>query len=256
MAGPRDVPLVPTMAPSGIHQETVVLNDAATWTLDQRTRTTAAGKSSVRYSLSIKAEPILNNLRGVDLGAGPAQAILELIQKQHRAITEVAKPATILRRAVAARQMAGVSLDPRRRRGATVTASDVTTRRYTGGKLGRMDPNPGSVRVGIDSGRLLAGWFLRQNPAEGTYTINVPANRLDPSTFGGGLGALQRWVERLVTLIPALTGKGVLEDDGFVRAVGKSHPVQVLKNGVGWSWNDVGKIGNAALGVLRSGGLF
>ena len=243
MAGPRDVPLVPTMAPSGVHQETVILNDAESWTLDQRTRTSASGKTSVRYSLSIKAEPILNNLRGVDLGAGPAAAILALIQKQHRAITETVKPSTSIRREVWQR--------------AFDRGEPSAMARYAGGKTGEMRPGGRSAaRVGIDSGRLLAGWFLRQNPAEGTYTINVPANRLDPATFGGGLGALQRWVDRLVTLIPALTGQGVLEDDGFVRAVGKSNPVQVLSRGAGWSWSDVGKIGRAALNVARSGGLY
>ena len=154
----------------------------------------------------------------------------------------MAKPSTIARRKRAAMELAS-------------GGGENVQRRYKAARTAN-DPPGSSVRVGSDSNLLYNGWFLRQNPAEGAYTINVPANRLDPATFGGGLGALQRWVDRLVTLIPALTGQGVLEDDGFVRAVGKSNPVQVLSRGAGWTWSDVGKIGRAALNVARSGGLY
>lgn len=235
MAGPRDTPNVPTMKPDGTHQETVVLNDFGGVEFSQRTRTSASGNTAVRYTLDIDAEPILHNLRGLDLGAKPAQAILALIQRQHRNVSEFAKPATIAFREKMARAFAGQSGKSgmaRQRRGEFVvparTDKAYAQARYSGGKMGPMPPAQ-TKRLGLDSGRLQQGWFVRANPAEGNYTINAPANRLDPATFGGGLGALQAWIARLVQVVPALTGRGVLDDDGFVKAVADSPVVAVLK---------------------------
>ena len=118
----------------------------------------------------------------------------------------------------------------RLRRGSNVTSGDLVKRRYVAARVSSSEYGPPgtSARFGSDSNLLYAGWFLRQNNAEGTWTVNVPANRLDPSTFNGGLAALQRFVEHLTALIPALRGVGVLEDAAFIRAVATSSPVRVL----------------------------
>ena len=253
MAGPRDAPLIPTMPPDGTSQETIVLNDAGSWRLEQRTRTSKGGKVGVRYSLSIDAEPILTNLRGLDLGRGPAAAILELIRQQHRDIGEMAKPSTMARRRAAAKELAGGG-SSRLARGEMTDSGDRVRRRYIAARTAS-DPPGTSVRVGSDSNTLYNGWFLRQNPAEGTWTVNVPANRLDPETFNGGVAALQAWVDRLVQLIPALTGKGILEDKAFIRAVGASKPVQVLVRGSGWTWSQVGQLARSVRGVAQAAGL-
>lgn len=240
MAGPRDVPLdqnraAPWQSPS-VHQDVVVLNDFSGVRFEERTRATKGG-ASVRYSLGIRAEPILHNLRGIDLGKRPAEAILVMIMRQHAAITQPAAPATVLKRKQAVSALA--------------RGEPWATRRYSGGRSGTSRPGSGGTsgkgdRYGIDSGRLLDGWFVRQNPAEGTWTVNVPANRLDPSTFGGGLAAVQAFVARLVQLIPALRGEGILEDAAFVRAVGESSPVKLLT----MTWFDkAAKYGGVAMKV-------
>lgn len=228
MAGPRDTPNVPTMPPDGTHQDTVVLNDFGGVRLSERTRTSKAGKTAVRYTLDIDAEPVLHNLRGVDLGRAPAQAILDLIRKQHRDVSELAKPSTMERRKRAAKELAAGG-STRRARGGTVSSGDLVRRRYIAARTASDAPGT-SARVGSDSNMLYNGWAIRHNPAEGVYTINVPANRLNPDTFNGGMPALQRWLERFAKLVPALTGRGVIEDEGFIRAVGSSKVVQVLKD--------------------------
>ena len=229
MAGPRDVPKdqnrnAPWQSPD-VTQDVIVLNDFGGVQLEERTRTTKSG-TAVRYTLGIKAEPILHNLRGLDLGRKPAQAILDLIRTQHRNIAQMAAPSTMARRRRAAAELKNGG-STRLRRGANVTSGDLVKRRYVAARTAN-DPPGTSARFGSDSNLLYNGWFLRQNNAEGTWTVNVPANRLDPTTFNGGLAALQRFVEHLTALIPALRGVGVLEDAAFIRAVATSSPVRVL----------------------------
>mgnify|MGYP000603207431 CR=1 FL=1 len=196
-------------------------------------------------SLSIKAEPILNNLNGLELGMGPANAIRDLLEKQTKDIGEVAKPSTLARRARAAALFARGGASEQVRRNVGVDGARVMAR-YTGGKTGAKPPNTQGVRIGNDSGRLAEGWFVRQNPKEGAWTINVTANRFDPQTWGGSMASLQAWIERFVNLIPALrVPTSILEDDGFTRAVATSKPVMLLGEARG-------RILKAWMGAARS----
>ena len=164
-----------------ITQDVIVINEG----FQERRRTTSSGTKS-RYTLTVTAEPIIHNFSAEKLGEGPALAIREAIVKQIKAITEVANLATIKRRQSAAKAIQAGKND----------------KRYSGGRMGAMPPS-GSVRLFNDSGRLADGIFVRQNPAEKNWTINVAANRLDPSTFKSH-GAFVGMVNRLRQLVPAL----------------------------------------------------
>jgi len=164
-----------------ITQDVIVINEG----FQERRRTTSSGTKS-RYTITVTAEPIIHNFSAEKLGEGPAIAIREAIVKQIKAITEVANLATIKRRQNAAKAI----------------QAGKTDKRYSGGRMGAIPPS-GSVRLFNDSGRLADGIFVRQNPQEKNWTINVPANRLDPSTFKSQ-GAFVGMVNRLRELVPAL----------------------------------------------------
>lgn len=203
---------------SGYTQDTVVLNDFSGVTFEQRTRTSPTGKTGTRYSLSIEAEPILHNLDGVMLGRGPANAIRDILEKQSRSIGEFTTKATQKARDKMAKAYAA--------------GKDYAIKRYTGGRTGATPPKDGGTdRIGVDSGRLAGGWFVMQNPVEQSFTVNVPANRFTPETWGGSMASLQAWVQRFVSLVPALRDpKSILASDEFVRAVATSKPVEVITN--------------------------
>jgi hypothetical protein len=219
---------------SNFTQDTVVLNDFSGVTFEQRTRTNkTTGAVGVRYSLSIEAEPILHNLDGMMLGRGPAEAIRDLLEKQARSIGEFVKPATKRARDKMAKAYAA--------------GKDYAVKRYTGGRTGATPPKGGGTdRIGVDSGRLAGGWHVMQNPVEQSFSVNVPANRFTPETWGGTMASLQAWVQRFVSLVPALKDpKSILASDDFVKAVGKSSPVQLLAGA------DL-RIWKAYAGVVRS----
>lgn len=164
-----------------ITQDVIVINEG----FQERRRTTSTGTKS-RYTITVTAEPIIHNFSEEKLGEGPAEAIKAAIVKQIKGITEVANLSTIKRRQSAARSIQAGKTDAR----------------YSGGRIGAMPPS-GSVRLFNDSGRLADGIFVRQNPQEKNWTINVPANRLDPSTFKS-FASFTSMVNRLRELVPAL----------------------------------------------------
>lgn len=196
-----------------ITQDVIVINRG----LEERRRTTGSGTKS-RYTLSIESEPIIHNFSEIRLGAAPAEAIKLAIQQQIKSITEVAAPATILRRQRAARNLAGGQAEEYKAMAKTAFGKKEIAagrghllgsngqndlKRYSGGRIGFMPPS-GSVRLFNDSGRLADGLYVMQNVKEKNWTINVPANRLDPTTFGD-MAAFVRMVDRLRELVPALT---------------------------------------------------
>lgn len=209
---------------SNITQDVIVLNDYA----QKRVRTTSNGTAS-RVTLTIKAEPILHDLSETNLGAGPAQAIMDAIKKQIQAITEVAKPSTIARRQRAKRLLETGVAEDNKAMAKTKTAKawvaqgfkgligegHATVARYTGGRTGAMHPT-GGIKLFNDSGRLANSIFVRQNTEEQNWTINVAANRLDPSTFGSQ-GAFMRMIERLHAHVPVLANP--LKNEDVAKAI-------------------------------------
>lgn len=193
-----------------ITQDVVVLNDMGASSLSSRTRTTSSGDASVRYSIEMRADPILHDFNQENLGQGPAQAIRDLLSRKMKAIGVAAADSTALRRANAA-----VGL-------AAGVPSYVA--RYSGGKIGLKPPRTTDPQnLFNDSGRFADGMAVRFNPTDNNFTINVPANRLDPRTFGGGEAALVRMWQRLVALVPEFKGgTEVLKHPEVVNAIGEA----------------------------------
>lgn len=199
-----------------IKQETVVLNEFG---LTRRTRTTSKGTKD-RYTIQIQSEPIIHNFSALELGKAPAEAIKNEIVRQIRGVSETASEATRKKRQQAAAVMAG-----RNAKGKGASASDArTVKRYSGGRSGTTLPNQ-SDKLFNDSGRL-ALITIQPNRAyddDSAWEVNVPANRLDPSTFGD-LGKFKEMVERLQTYVPALGGDtaSLLESDKVDKALRES----------------------------------
>lgn len=231
MATERDrTPLLPLTPPSSTHQTTIVLCDYGGSILSQRTRRSGSGKTTVRMTMDIKAEPLVARLNGVELGRGPSEAIRLIMQEQTRAIRETAAPATIRRRERAAKELSGGG-STRRLRGASVSSGANVRARYIAARTANNRPGFYNT-IGNDSGLLANGFFVTQNPKEGSWTINVAANRLDPKTWNGDLASLQAWVARYVQLMPALRDpRSILTDRRFVEAVMKAPTVVKLTKG-------------------------
>lgn len=180
-----------------ISQKVYALNGGL---VQQRARTTSRGTKD-RFTVTIKAEPVIVNLDPILLGKEPALRIAKKIASRIRDIGAVAAPATIKRRKAA-------------------LESATPGRRYTGGRMGFMNPGQ-TARLFNDSGRLAAGIFARANRKEANWTINVPANRFDPTTFNGGLPAILLMIERLSAYVPELKNPALLLEDPEFRAAVK-----------------------------------
>lgn len=166
-----------------ITQRTVVLN---TFGLERRERFNAAGEAmGARYSVSIDATPMIHRFDAKALGRGPANAIVEHLRMRIEDIPVDAAPATIRRRAQAKKEL---------ERG-----DPMAVKRYAGGRIGTKQPGA-STKLFNDSGRFLEGLYAA--PVANGYTINVPANRFDPSTFDGGEAGVMRLFVKLRELVP------------------------------------------------------
>jgi hypothetical protein len=121
----------------------------------------------------------------------------KVIKNKIRDIGQPAAPSTIRRRIAA-------------------LSSSSPGKRYTGGRLGFMPPGQ-TARLFNDSGRLALGIFARANRKEAGWTVNVPANRFDPTTFRGGLPAILLMIEQLAAYVPEFKHPEMMLNDGEVR---------------------------------------
>ena len=149
---------------------------------------------------------MLFDLDELVLGAKPAEAIRAHLERAIKSISEFASDATQAMRKKAA--------------GAFASGATWALKRYSGGRTGAKPPNQ-TARLFNDSGRLAEGWFVRENKEDRGWTVNVPANRLDPSTFTGE--GFQRMLDKLRSLVPVLQDVRELNrDDVFNRTVSES----------------------------------
>jgi hypothetical protein len=207
----------------GITQKTVVLNQFG---LSERIRTTSKGTSS-RYTISIKAQPLVLLFDAKALGQAPAEAMATVIKQKIRGISETVTPATdhYRKRAKVAFQQ-GVGWAKKRYGGLYIppAASIAMLPNAQGKRSNRLPPmEPGqTVRFWNDSGRFVQGLVARPT-RNNDWTINIAANRLDPVTFRGGREALLAAYERLVKLVPELADPRALEKNPEVRrAIGEA----------------------------------
>lgn len=186
-----------------VTQKTILLNDFG---LARRERTTSRG-TSVRYTVSIEAEPLVHVFDAKRLGAGPANAIAEHLRTRMQSIAATAAPATILRRKYA--------------KSALERGAPWAMRRYGGGRTGVKPPRD-SDRLFNDSGRFAESIVARAT-RDNQWVINVAANRLDPSTFRDGEQGLARMYDQLRQYVPEFGDPAALARVPAVqRAIGES----------------------------------
>jgi len=168
---------------------------------ERRGTTPSGAQRKPRYTIETKSEPLLMDLDGMNLGQGVAAAWLQRIKDQIHGIATVVTPAT-----QAMRVKAGMAFQK---------GEAWALKRYAGGRMGPLMPNQ-TNKFGLDSFRLVNGLSMRANPTDGSYTINAPANRLNPSLFGKGFDA---FVDKFVSLVPALDGDKALGDREIEKAI-------------------------------------
>lgn len=188
---------------SGITQNVIPLGDFG---LQRRDRTSAAGVTKSRYTVSIDSEILLHDFNELPLGQGPAEAIAATFMRKMQGILAPAAPSTLDRRKRAAKELA---------RGEPSAVA-----RYSGGRTGVTPPSTTSMRLFNDSDRFSKGFFVMRNKQESGFTVNVPANRLDPTTFKGGEPAMAAMYQRLVALVPEFGNAALLlESPEVVKAI-------------------------------------
>lgn len=187
-----------------ITQDVVAVNVYDDAALQRRTRTTSTG-DHVRYSMTIEAEPVIHDFSIETLTARTRDAVLDTLKKAVTSIGINPTAATLRRR-----ELAAIGL-------AAGVRSYVE--RYTGGRTSN-DP-PGTFKTfWNDSRRFVNGLAVMINRKESGFTVNVPANRLDPRTFGGGESALIVQWRRFLDAAPAFRGgQALLQDKGVRDAI-------------------------------------
>jgi hypothetical protein len=184
-----------------VSQDQIVIMDYEGITATERRRTTSSGTKS-RFSIEYRSEPLIGNLDPVAIGKPVAEAMAKAITRGIRDIGEFASPATQRKRDVAKRALAA--------------GAPWAKKRYSGGRTGTKTPGQ-TMRLFNDSGRLAEGIFARPN-RDGEWTVNVPANRFDPSTFSGGAAAIDAMIQRLRSLVPVMQSAQNMFDEPSVAA--------------------------------------
>lgn len=193
-------------------------------TLAVRRGTLASGKQrKPRYTFEIRSEPLLFDLNEMALGGKLAEVWAQRIKDNILGIAVRAAPATLAMRARAAEVLSGHKRKTVKKN--AQTAADHYMQRYGGGRLGFMPPNQ-SDKLFNDSGRLAEGIAVRQNLTDASYTVNVPANRMNPDEFGLGF---EEMVRRFVSLVPMLDPKKAIGDPQIEAAIKESVDQMVTK---------------------------
>lgn len=143
------------------------------------------------YRIDIIADDLIIDLRARETNADFTGLLQEILDKQWSRVTETVSPSTLARRESAQRN----------------PGSRTNQKRYAGGKIGALTPNQTPYKF-RDSNRMRHTTIkLRtKSTGEAAATINVPANRLDPTTFGNQ-AQFQQMILDLRRLIPILGGR-------------------------------------------------
>lgn len=149
-------------------------------------RESKSGK--VRFTIEIQSEPLIFNLDPKTMEASFATAIADELRARVQGITQDAPEATLTARKVEAKAYAD--------------GKPWALKRFAGGKLGAMPPNQ-TTRAFNNSGRFAKSIVAMAKL--GKWTVNVAANRLDPTT-----GNVDRIWARLVSLVPAFVQPALL----------------------------------------------
>jgi hypothetical protein len=176
--------------------------------------TSASGKT--RFTVRVVSEPIAINADPEFLAMAPAKRMAAFLKQRVLGITAKAPPNTIRARHTALK--------------AFVQGKEWAMKRYSGGRSGSMPPLR-SENAFNDSGRFGNG-IAATKGKDGTWRVNVPANRLDESTSGG----FERVWNRLVQLVPEF-GSGIAQN--------------IVAEGVKWSMQNMIHKGQATSSKLQ-----
>jgi hypothetical protein len=164
-------------------------------------KTSASGKT--RFHIKVISEALAFDLDTKRLVQPVADAMAHHFREQIRNISTQASAATIKAREAAKRALS---------KGEAWAA-----KRYAGGRMGQRQPAQ-STKLFNDSGRMIES-IVATPASDGTFRVNVAANRLDPSTLNGGQGALDRIWARLVQLVPSIQDMSLaMQSDEVLRA--------------------------------------
>lgn len=187
-------------------QKTVILNSFGDGSLERRTRTSASGKSSDRWTVTIDANPLVLDFDTKTLGKGVAETITEHLRKRVSDIGAVASAATQLQRKYAANALSN--------------GKRWATKRYAGGRIGAMSPNQ-TPRLFNDSGRFVRG-IVASPTRDNNWVVNLPANRLNATQLGSET-ALKNIVNLLRRYVPEFGSATALVDVPEIqRAIGNA----------------------------------
>jgi hypothetical protein len=125
-------------------------------------------RGKARMTIEIQSEPLVVNFDEIQLGAGPAAAIAEVMKERIGGVQETVKDSTLYTRT--------------RQELAYDAGKPWAQKRFGGGRIGNMAPKSGEARYLNHSGRLRESVVATENKTEKGWTVNVAANRLDPST--------------------------------------------------------------------------
>lgn len=185
-----------------ISQETLVLDGGAS-EFRRRRRTSSRGTTD-RYTIDIKAEPVLFDFSTERLGQGTALAIRDALSDKMKLIKAQVSPSTQRRRRVLERAYA--------------SGERYAVRRFSGGRTGATPPRIGSNQLFNHSQRLANGLAVRHSATGGEFNINVPANRFSTREFTEA--ELTVMFRRLRQQIPELaTPSQLLRDPQVKRAI-------------------------------------
>jgi hypothetical protein len=169
-----------------------VINVNAAFT-QRKTTSKKTGRIRLKnFRIDIEADDLIVDLRARETNAEFTGLLQEILNTQWGRVTETVSPTTLARRESAARN----------------PGSKANQRRYAGGKIGALTPNQTPYKF-RDSNRM-RHTTIRLRPGgskgQGAATINVPANRLDPTTFGNQ-AQFQQMLSDLRRLIPLIGGR-------------------------------------------------
>jgi hypothetical protein len=158
-------------------------------------RTSKSGKQ--RVTVVVKSEPVIINTDPKALGRPVAAAIVHHLREKVAGISAKAAANTLRARAT---ELATF-----------VRGAPWVMKRFSGGKMGSLPPNQ-SDRAFNNSGRF-AKSITGNASSDGSWRINVAANRLDSSTSGG----VERIYQKLLEYVPEFGDPGKLLENDIVR---------------------------------------
>jgi hypothetical protein len=164
-------------------------------------KTSTSGKT--RFHIRVVSETLAFDMDTKRLVQPVADAMAHHFREQIRNISAQASAATVKAREAAKRALS---------KGEAWAA-----KRYAGGRMGAREPAQ-STKLFNDSGRMIES-IVATPASDGTFRVNVAANRLSPETLNGGQGALERIWARLVQLVPSIQDMAIaMQSDEVLRA--------------------------------------